>query len=139
MSKSKYPRIGRVEKREKNTRATCKCGALGICKVHIQISYMRGDDEVLWACNDHKRDAAFLLTPPEEKAIEQSELKEGDKVHYQPGHYPENEWENGIVKEIPGHTADSVRVVYNCGGNWDRYREYTSALTNLRDLKRGWK
>lgn len=71
--------------------------------------------------------------------IEQYQLKVGDKVHYQPSHYNDNEWENGIVKEIPSHTTDSVRVVYNCGGEWDRYMEYTSALTNLRDLKLDWK
>lgn len=69
----------------------------------------------------------------------QEDLKVGDKVYYQPKHYEENnEFENGIVKEIPNHTKDSVRVVYNCGGNWDRYEDYTSALTNLSDLKKGW-
>ena len=65
--------------------------------------------------------------------------KVGDKVHYQPKHYGKDEWENGIIKEIPDHTNASVRVVYNCGGEWDRYQEYTSALTSLRDLKKGWK
>lgn len=68
-----------------------------------------------------------------------SKLKVGDKVYYQPSHYEENEWENGMIKEIPSHTNNAVRVVYNCAGNWDRFMEYTSALTDLRDLKMGWK
>lgn len=63
----------------------------------------------------------------------------GERVHYQPSHYAEDEFENGIVKEIPTFTNDAVRVVYNCGGNWDRYKDYTSALTNVRDLKLGWR
>ncbi len=70
--------------------------------------------------------------------MNQSDLKVGDEVRYQPAHYSEDEWENGLVKEIPEHTTESVRVVYNCAGNWHRYKEYTSALTNLRDLKLGW-
>ena len=36
------------------------------------------------------------------------------------------------------HTTDSVRVVYNCNGNWDHYQDYTSALTNIIDLELGW-
>lgn len=67
------------------------------------------------------------------------QLKVGDKVYYQPKHYGEDKWENGVVKEIPEHTDTSVRVVYNCGDNWDHYENYTSALTNLSDLKIGWK
>ena len=71
--------------------------------------------------------------------MEQSDLKVGDNVHYQPSHYSEDTWENGVVKEIPDHTTTSVRVVYNCGGEWHKFMDYTSALTNLRDLKVGWK
>lgn len=67
------------------------------------------------------------------------DIKVGNKVHYQPSHYDENTWENGIVKEIPTHTTKSVRVVYNTGGNWDKWEDYTSALTNISDLKSGWK
>lgn len=69
-------------------------------------------------------------------------LKVGDKVYYQPDHYrlpDEDKWENGIVKEIPDNNDESVRVVYNCGGDWDNYRNYTAAMTNLRDLYPGWK
>ncbi len=70
------------------------------------------------------------------------DLKVGDKVCYVPEHYLENnKFENGVVKEIPSFAADtnSVRVVYNCAGNWDDYANYTSALTNLRDLVLGWR
>ena len=65
-------------------------------------------------------------------------LHVGDKVHYQPTHY-EGDWENGIVKEIREGKTDGVWVVYNCGRNWDKYANYTGALTNLRNLKSGWK
>jgi hypothetical protein len=64
-------------------------------------------------------------------------LKVGSKVYYQSPH--SNKWENGIVKEIPDNTNLAVRVVYNCGGDWDNYKDYTSALTDLRNLKPGWK
>jgi hypothetical protein len=68
-----------------------------------------------------------------------SKIKIGDKVHYQPEHYGHDKWENGMVKEIPNHTNDSIRVVYNCGGDWNNFKNYTSALTNIRDLKLGWR
>ncbi len=71
--------------------------------------------------------------------IDISKLKIGDKVHYQPEHYGKDRWENGIIKEIQEWSNDSVRVVYNCAGNWNNYKDYTSALTNIRDLKLGWK
>lgn len=71
--------------------------------------------------------------------IKKGILQEGDKVYYQPEHYKKDDkFENGIVKEIPEHTDYAVRVVYNCGGNWANYKNYTSALTNLRDLNKGW-
>jgi len=70
---------------------------------------------------------------------DQASLKIGQKVYYQPAHYNLDDWENGIIKEIPEHTFESVRVVYNCAGNWKNYADYTSALTNLRDLNLGWK
>ena len=86
--------------------------------------------------------------------IKQTDVKVGDKVSYVPTQYKKaihifgnfglvigskDRYENGIVKEIPTHTTDSVRVVYNCNNNWDHYQDYTSALTNVRDLELGWK
>ena len=72
-------------------------------------------------------------------SITQDQLKVGDKVHYQPAHYGKDRWENGIVKEIPDHTTTAVRVVYNCADDWHNYQNYTSAMTDLRDLKLGWR
>ena len=66
-------------------------------------------------------------------------MEVGDHVHYQPNHYGEDRWENGIVKEIRVEQPDVAWVVYNCAGNWDRYMDYTSACTNLRDIKEGWR
>ncbi len=59
MSKS-YPRIGKVETRNKNTSAKCKCGEIGKVKVHIECSIFRGEDDVVWACQDHFKDVNFL-------------------------------------------------------------------------------
>lgn len=71
--------------------------------------------------------------------VNQAKLKIGDKVCYQPSHYKNDEYENGMVKEIPKHTTQSVRVVYNCAGNWDKFMDYTGALTDNIDLKYGWR
>ena len=71
--------------------------------------------------------------------IDISKLKVGDKVYYQPEHYGESDWENGMIKEIRENKMDGVWVVYNCDGNWKKYTDYTGALTNLRDLKIGWR
>ena len=84
--------------------------------------------------------------------VDISKLKVGDKVYYQPEHYKNilvldntteetvtEKWENGLVKEIPDWSTDSVRVVYNCCGDWNNYKDYTSALTNVNDLYLGWK
>lgn len=72
--------------------------------------------------------------------IDISTIKIGDKVHYIPFEgCDESLIENGIVKEIPEHTFDSVRVVYKCNSDWKRFMDYTSALTNIRNLEKGWK
>ena len=65
-----------------------------------------------------------------------AKLKIGDKVHYTPR---EGVYENGMVKEIPDHTNTQVRVVYNCGSDWDNFMDYTSALTPISKLCMGWK
>ena len=84
--------------------------------------------------------------------VDITKLKVGDKVYYQPEHYKNilvldntteetvtEKWENGLIKEIPDWSTDSVRVVYNCCGDWNNYKDYTSALTNVNDLYLGWK
>jgi len=73
-----------------------------------------------------------------EQKIDISKLRIGGKVHYQPPYYGEDKWENGMVKEVPDF-PNHVRVVYNCAGDWDNFKNYTSALTNINDLKLGWK
>lgn len=71
--------------------------------------------------------------------IDISKLRVGDPVHYQPEQYGTEKWENGLIKRIPDYPYDAVFVVYNCAGNWEKYMDYTAAMTNLRDLKPGWK
>lgn len=68
--------------------------------------------------------------------VDAAKLKVGDKVHYIgfPGDVPQN----GIVKEIPDNMVNVVRVVYNCAGDWKNYMNYTSALTSVKDLHKGW-
>ena len=66
-------------------------------------------------------------------------LSVGDLVHYQPEHYGVDKWENGIIKEIRIEVRDAVWVVYHCAGRWGKFKDYTGAKTNLRDLKSGWK
>lgn len=67
-----------------------------------------------------------------------SELSVGSKVRYQPSHYRDDQWENGIVKEILSN-MDGVRVVYYCDNNWDNFMDYTAAVTSVEDLKLGWR
>lgn len=66
------------------------------------------------------------------------QIERGSKVHYKPAHYADDQFENGIVKEIRPGVDHAVWVVYNCAGNWDRYFDYTSAKTRLEDLFFGW-
>lgn len=58
----KYPKLGRSETCDRNTRAKCRCGEIGKRKVHIELNIFRGDDEVVWACMAHRLDIKFLLT-----------------------------------------------------------------------------
>ena len=71
--------------------------------------------------------------------IDQAKVRVGDKVTYQPAHFPNNRYDEGMVKEIPTHTHDHVRVVYNCNCDWKNFNQYTGALTHVRDLKKGWR
>ena len=70
--------------------------------------------------------------------IDIAKLRVGNKVRYQPQHYGDDAWENGIIKEIREDRTDGVWVVYQCGGNWEYYDCYTGALTMLGDLRMGW-
>ncbi|EAW8084279.1 hypothetical protein AAC57_002105 [Salmonella enterica subsp. enterica] len=58
---SKYPRVGGVLSKKKNTSAKCRCGAVAKYKTTVQVDIFRGDDEVFWSCAEHKNDCVFLL------------------------------------------------------------------------------
>lgn len=60
-------------------------------------------------------------------------FKIGDKVTY----ISKYKKEQGIVKSI-SELDDFVFVVYNCGGDWDNYQNYTGASTSINDLVVGW-
>ena len=66
--------------------------------------------------------------------MKNNKFTEGQRVHY-------TRWdgaiENGVVK-TKHSTRNAWWVVYNCGGNWDDYRNYTGALTFAEELKDGW-
>jgi hypothetical protein len=55
-----------------------------------------------------------------------SALRIGDKVHYQPEHYGDGRWENGIIKEIRDNNTKAVWVVYNCNEEWFFYASDTA-------------
>ena len=60
----------------------------------------------------------------------------GDKVTYiQPF---SGKKEIGIVKAHVEFSNDYVRVVYNCAEDWDNYENYTSQLTDVNHLVKGW-
>ncbi len=61
----------------------------------------------------------------------------GQKVHYIPfkGCSP-SQYENGIIKTIPDDNR--AFVVYNCGGNWNDYENYTAQNTESSQLNDGW-
>lgn len=58
---SRYPRIGGVSAKKKNTSAKCKCGAVAKYKTTVQVNVFRGDDEVFWTCDEHKTEGEFLI------------------------------------------------------------------------------
>ena len=56
-------------------------------------------------------------------------FKIGDKVTYKGK-------EKGIIKGFS--TFGDVYVVFNCGGDWENYLNYTAARCNELDLIKGW-
>lgn len=59
-------------------------------------------------------------------------FKVGQKVTY----HSFDKHEKGIVKSLSDN--EYVFVVYNCGGEWDNYKDYTAARTRIADLTIGW-
>lgn len=69
--------------------------------------------------------------------VEITKLKCGDNVHYAPSHYRKSgKYENGVVKSIAPNGG--VFVVYNCGGQWHKFMDYTAANTSPNDLFMEW-
>ena len=44
--------------------------------------------------------------------------------------------QQGIIKSVSDDKH--VFVVYSCGGDWDNYKDYTGARTEVKDLVLGW-
>ena len=59
-------------------------------------------------------------------------MEAGQKVTY----VSHGKTEHGIVKGVSG--AEHMFVVYHCGGNWEKYVDYTAARTRTADLVPGW-
>lgn len=66
-------------------------------------------------------------------------FKPGEKVHFcrkQDSTF----FQNGIVKVVRMTEKDTrYFVVFNCGGDWENYADYTGCLTAVNDMKRGWR
>ena len=56
----------------------------------------------------------------------------GEKVTYSTDY----KQEHGIIKTIDN--KGYAFVVYSCGGDWDNYKDYTSAKTDTGQLVHGW-
>jgi hypothetical protein len=68
--------------------------------------------------------------------MKKEELSIGMPVHYVP---VRGKKQNGMVKEFhPLEPNRFVFVVYGCGGDWDNYKNYTGALTEIAQLEPGW-
>lgn len=44
--------------------------------------------------------------------------------------------EHGIVKSHGGNNV--IFVVYKCNGEWNRYKDFTAAATDIDNLVEGW-
>jgi hypothetical protein len=59
-------------------------------------------------------------------------FKVGDKVTY----FCAGRREKGIVKRVVDDKT--VKVVYHCAEEWDKYEHYTAASTPVSNLLKGW-
>lgn len=60
----------------------------------------------------------------------------GDKVTYVPS-YEHAPYQKGVVKSVH-EDGKHCFVVYNCGGDWENYQDYTAAKTANKYLTKGW-
>lgn len=100
---------------------------------------MKSEQELTSKGDSYTQFSSKLRITLEKIMVNIADLRIGDKVHYKPDYFREDQWENGIVKEIPPLISLNARVVYNCNGDWENYKEYTSALTQAKDLFLGWR
>ena len=64
--------------------------------------------------------------------------KVGDLVYYvRDNETDSSKFENGVIKKVRPD-GDKAWVVYNCGGEWYSYQDYTGALTHYSNLRKGW-
>jgi len=61
----------------------------------------------------------------------------GDKVHYIAS-YAGAEPVNGMIKSINSMDPTHAFVVFNCAGEWDKYKDYTGQSTHMSNLHLGW-
>lgn len=61
-----------------------------------------------------------------------NDMKKGDKVTY----IPTGEW--GIIKDFTAGPGMGLYVVFNCGEDWENYKDYTAALCQEKHIKLGW-
>lgn len=66
-----------------------------------------------------------------------SKFVKGQKVTYTPNHGDPSEKEWGVVKSL-SWDINYAHVVYNCGGDWDNYEDYSAESTDVSNLTPGW-
>lgn len=126
--------------KEQVKESECACCSGSLTEKTIKFVSVTHDE--LLICLSCLKEAAVLLEGI--KNIDIAFLKIGDKVCYQPHHYKRHDkYENGVVSRIQvggiNSKVDGVWVVYNCDDDWDNFKNYTGTLTNLEDLKLGWR
>jgi hypothetical protein len=66
---------------------------------------------------------------------EAEDYTRGDKVTYIGN--PRQGLQHGMVyKAIPD--SNMVSVVFNCGGNWEHFENYTAVRCKASELEKGW-
>ena len=66
---------------------------------------------------------------------EAEDYEKGEKVTYIGN--PRQGIQHGMVRKIHPE-QDRVAVVFNCGGNWENFENYTAARCKASELEKGW-
>ncbi len=104
-------------------------GSFVACVIHKY----KHKTEVLEAVNGERWEITVKKISNMDDESQLLPLEVGDYVHYTPDAGPK---ENGRIKSIG--SGGRASVVYKCAGEWDKYKEYTGAVTELNRLSRGW-